>query len=229
VINGCRDLNKNGQIDLYENWRLPPAQRVADLMGRMTTEEKVQQLFYTGSVVFTEGFYFSPGIYNDQIIAQKGAAATRLGISVGSLGDNVHGFRTAYPSSVGLSAGRDVDMVYRCANMQRIEHRRAGHAGTLAPIAEFNTTISNRFLKFHFVSLISTNHVGVRCYELTVFNQPQMSENFLKKFEEAMRMNSITFPQTPTVLKMGPHDRCFLSRLQIGYYKYFTSLFYNKI
>ncbi|MEO5817912.1 MAG: glycoside hydrolase family 3 N-terminal domain-containing protein [Gemmatimonadaceae bacterium] len=36
-----RDLNKNGALDPYEDWRLSSATRAADLVGRMTTEEKV--------------------------------------------------------------------------------------------------------------------------------------------------------------------------------------------
>lgn len=35
-----RDLNRNGALDPYEDWRLPVAQRVGDLVGRMTLEEK---------------------------------------------------------------------------------------------------------------------------------------------------------------------------------------------
>lgn len=36
-----RDLNGNGVLDPYEDWRLPTTQRVDDLLGRMTAEEKV--------------------------------------------------------------------------------------------------------------------------------------------------------------------------------------------
>ncbi|MFD2272385.1 hypothetical protein ACFS07_17710 [Undibacterium arcticum] len=35
-----RDLNGNGKLDPYEDWRVPVAQRVEDLVGRMTLEEK---------------------------------------------------------------------------------------------------------------------------------------------------------------------------------------------
>ncbi len=36
-----KDLNGNGQLDPYEDWRLPVAQRVEDLLSRMTLAEKV--------------------------------------------------------------------------------------------------------------------------------------------------------------------------------------------
>jgi beta-glucosidase len=35
-----KDLNRNGSLDLYEDWRRPPAERARDLVGRMTLEEK---------------------------------------------------------------------------------------------------------------------------------------------------------------------------------------------
>ena len=35
-----RDLNRNGTLDPYEDWRLTPDERARDLVGRMTLEEK---------------------------------------------------------------------------------------------------------------------------------------------------------------------------------------------
>src|SRR5450759_4392176 len=35
-----KDLNRNGVLDPYEDWRLPVGKRVADLLSRMTLEEK---------------------------------------------------------------------------------------------------------------------------------------------------------------------------------------------
>ena len=36
-----RDLNANGVVDPYEDWRLSPAERAADLVARMSPEEKI--------------------------------------------------------------------------------------------------------------------------------------------------------------------------------------------
>ena len=36
-----RDLNGNGVLDPYEDWRLSPAERAADLVSRMSPEEKI--------------------------------------------------------------------------------------------------------------------------------------------------------------------------------------------
>ena len=35
-----KDLNKNGTLEPYEDWRLSPQERSTDLLGRMTLEEK---------------------------------------------------------------------------------------------------------------------------------------------------------------------------------------------
>lgn len=39
-----KDLNANGRLDPYEDWRLPVRTRVTDLLGRMTLEEKAGML-----------------------------------------------------------------------------------------------------------------------------------------------------------------------------------------
>ena len=39
-----RDLNKNGEIDTYEDWRKPVEDRVADLLSQMTLDEKAGML-----------------------------------------------------------------------------------------------------------------------------------------------------------------------------------------
>jgi beta-glucosidase len=45
-VNGLvfKDLNANGRLDRYEDWRLPVAGRVRDLASRMTLEEKAGML-----------------------------------------------------------------------------------------------------------------------------------------------------------------------------------------
>ncbi|MCK5278483.1 MAG: glycoside hydrolase family 3 protein, partial [Cyclobacteriaceae bacterium] len=36
-----KDLNKNGLLDLYEDWRLSTHERVQNLLSQMTLDEKV--------------------------------------------------------------------------------------------------------------------------------------------------------------------------------------------
>jgi beta-glucosidase len=42
-----KDLNGNGRLDPYEDWRLPVPERARDLVGRMTLEEKAGMLLIT--------------------------------------------------------------------------------------------------------------------------------------------------------------------------------------
>ena len=50
-----KDLNKNGKLDPYEDWRLPMEARIADLVGQMTLEEKVGLLFHPNIAVTESG------------------------------------------------------------------------------------------------------------------------------------------------------------------------------
>jgi beta-glucosidase len=48
-----RDLNKNGKLDPYEDWRLAVDQRVADLVAKMTLEEKAGLMIHSSLAGFT--------------------------------------------------------------------------------------------------------------------------------------------------------------------------------
>jgi beta-glucosidase len=48
-----RDLDKNGTLDRYEDWRLPLDQRVADLVSKMTAEEKAGMMIHSSLAGFT--------------------------------------------------------------------------------------------------------------------------------------------------------------------------------
>ena len=50
-----KDLNKNGQLDAYEDWRLPMEERIADLVSQMTVEEKAGLLFHPNIAVNETG------------------------------------------------------------------------------------------------------------------------------------------------------------------------------
>lgn len=55
-----RDLNKNGQLDKYEDVRQPVAERVEDLLQQMTLEEKAGLLFINGAFVNEKGTLSPP-------------------------------------------------------------------------------------------------------------------------------------------------------------------------
>ena len=116
-----RDLNGNGELDAYEDRRLPVEDRVTDLLARMTLEEKAAQLFHQGLLVPDDGAVgqepegFSPvatqalvaevGLTHFNIYSapgpvtlaewhnrmQEAAETTRLGIPVTISSDPRHG------------------------------------------------------------------------------------------------------------------------------------------
>jgi beta-glucosidase len=57
-----RDLNRNGKIDGYEDWRLPVDLRVSDLVAKMTLEEKVGLMLHPS----VEGFIGPDGAVLDR-------------------------------------------------------------------------------------------------------------------------------------------------------------------
>ena len=48
-----RDLNKNGKLDVYEDWRQPIENRVSDLIRQMTPEEKAGLMVHASLMGFT--------------------------------------------------------------------------------------------------------------------------------------------------------------------------------
>jgi len=51
-----KDLNKNGELDPYEDWRLTPQQRSEDLLKRMTLEEKAGMMLIADMRMSNEAF-----------------------------------------------------------------------------------------------------------------------------------------------------------------------------
>jgi beta-glucosidase len=52
---GFRDLNKNGTLDTYEDFRQPIDARIEDILQQMTVEEKAGMMFHTFTGVHPEG------------------------------------------------------------------------------------------------------------------------------------------------------------------------------
>jgi beta-glucosidase len=67
-----RDLNKNNQLDVYEDPRQPIEARVDNLLEQMTLEEKAGTLFYNGALVNADGsIEDKPGAEGQGIVAHK--------------------------------------------------------------------------------------------------------------------------------------------------------------
>jgi beta-glucosidase len=141
VVNGSRDLNKDGAIQPYEDWHQPIETRVNDLLSRMTTEEKAFQMFYNAQQFPQSGWHFGPAEAQDLHNTLLTSAGTRLGIPFISAGDTIHGYKTTYPTQSALAAGKDYPLDYKLGDMQRREQLEVGTRGLLGPLAEVGTKV----------------------------------------------------------------------------------------
>jgi beta-glucosidase len=68
-----KDLNKNGKLDPYEDWRLPPEERAKDLASRMTIEQIAGLMLYSAhqAVPASKGWF--PATYGGKPYADSGA------------------------------------------------------------------------------------------------------------------------------------------------------------
>lgn len=150
-----RDLNDNGRVDPYENWRLPTESRAQDLVKRMTTEEKAGMMLISSfnntssRPVLTEDHlrYFivrddpepkDLATRNNEF--QELGEASRLGIPVvmtSNPRNHVNPNRTlghaeaggqlsSWPGELGLAATRDPRLVKEFAEIAAKEWRAVG-------------------------------------------------------------------------------------------------------
>lgn len=70
-----KDLNRNGKIDKYEDWRWPAEERAKDLASRMTIEQIAGLMLYSGHQSLpAAGRGIFGGTYNNLPYAESGAA-----------------------------------------------------------------------------------------------------------------------------------------------------------
>ena len=73
-----KDLNKNGQLDVYEDWRADVEDRVKDLYDQMTLEEKAGLFYHVNTCGNPSGVDFADSTYMFGMDADKEA----LGVAV---------------------------------------------------------------------------------------------------------------------------------------------------
>lgn len=74
-----KDLNKNGKLDPYEDWRLPVEERAKNLASQMSIEQIAGLMLYSGhQAIPASPFGFSAGTYNGKPITDGGANAWDL-------------------------------------------------------------------------------------------------------------------------------------------------------
>ncbi|ALG08798.1 discoidin domain-containing protein [Kibdelosporangium phytohabitans] len=141
IVNGIRDLSRDGTIQPYEDWRQPVETRVADLLGRMTAEEKAYQMFYNAQAFPRAGWHFGPADAQDLHNTLLASSGTRLGIPFVSAGDTISGYKTSYPTQSALAAAKNYPLDYKLGDMQRREQLEVGTRGVLGPLAEVGTKV----------------------------------------------------------------------------------------
>lgn len=137
----------------YQRADLPVDDRVADLLSRMTVEEKVYQLnqFLIGSNININNISYgkekdvSPLVgsvinFNDNAVErnqlQRRAMQTRLGIPVLFGYDVIHGFHTVYPIPLAQGCSWNPDLVEKLAHMAAKETRASGTEWVFSPMLD---------------------------------------------------------------------------------------------
>lgn len=68
-----KDLNRNGQLDKYEDWRLPLDERIQDLAAQLSREEIAGLMLYSSHQAIPAVGSFGRGNYNGKPYAESGA------------------------------------------------------------------------------------------------------------------------------------------------------------
>lgn len=155
-----KDLDKDNELDAYEDWRKPDEERVSDLLGKMTLEEKAAQMvhitlvspkdewFKNNNIGFALVYRYFEASPKDAAIGanrlQELSEASRLGIPIILSMDSVNGASwvkgaTIFPDQMGLGAAGDVSLVKRVAEAQREEMMAMGIRMSMSPIADLAT------------------------------------------------------------------------------------------
>ncbi|WP_211316441.1 glycoside hydrolase family 3 N-terminal domain-containing protein [Niabella yanshanensis] len=138
---------------VYKNAGKPVEERVADLVARMTLEEKVMQLNqYTlgrndnannmadpvndipaqiGSLIY---FSSNPGLRNR--VQKKAMEQSRLGIPILFGYDVIHGYKTVYPISLAQACSWNPQLVQQACGVAAQEARMSGVDWTFSPMID---------------------------------------------------------------------------------------------
>jgi len=73
-----KDLNQNGQLDKYEDWRLTPEERARDLASRMSIEQIAGLMLYSSHQAVPASLGWFPGTYDGKPYSESGAAPSDL-------------------------------------------------------------------------------------------------------------------------------------------------------
>jgi beta-glucosidase len=150
---GWNDLNKNQQKDVYEDPTRPIADRVADLLGQMTFDEKVGQLVQAHRQPDTEtksadrlragkigSFLDGSELIEDPAkrnrVQRLAVEGSRLGIPLIFGHDTIHGFRTIFPIPLAQACSWEPELFERTQTIAARETAAVGIGWTFAPMVD---------------------------------------------------------------------------------------------
>jgi beta-glucosidase len=73
-----KDLSKDGKLDKYEDWRLPPEERAQDLASKLTIEQIAGLMLYSSHQAIPASLGWFPATYGGKPFAESGAASDDL-------------------------------------------------------------------------------------------------------------------------------------------------------
>ncbi|MCX2492187.1 glycoside hydrolase family 3 C-terminal domain-containing protein [Pedobacter sp. PF22-3] len=150
TINGFtfEDMNRNGKLDKYEDYRLPISERIDDLISKMTDEEKASMLMGTGMPGFN-GLTPVVGAVEGRVPGAAGGTykIKRLGIPEIIVADGPAGLRikpirdndkntyycTAFPVGTALASTWNPELIQRVGKAMGNEVKEYGVDVLLAP------------------------------------------------------------------------------------------------
>jgi beta-glucosidase len=150
---GWIDLNKNGKKDIYEDPSQPAQKRVADLLKRMTLDEKIGQLWQTHmesdsdktlAVALRNGgvssFLGGGTLIETPVVRNKlqhmAVEQSQLGVPLIFGHDVIHGFRTVFPIPLAQACAWEPDLFERTQTISAREAAAAGIDWTFAPMVD---------------------------------------------------------------------------------------------
>ena len=155
-----KDMNKNGELDVYEDWRKSTDERVADLLSQMSATDKAAQMLHMTLVTLKESWFTDLGVgfvlaytylsegAEDAALktneVQSLSEASAFGIPVIFSMDSVIGASwvqgaTIIPDQITLAATGNVELVEQLNDMQREEMLALGVRMSLSPVADIAT------------------------------------------------------------------------------------------
>src|SRR5262245_15678824 len=148
------------QREPYRDPRVPVDERVRDLLGRMSIDDKFWQLFMIPGSLDDPAHDYSHGVFGLQIRNARDARAhaerintiqryfverTRLGIPIIPFEEALHGFgldgAVVFPQAIGLAATWDTALVARVSAAVARETRSRGVRQVLSPVVNIASDV----------------------------------------------------------------------------------------